>query len=92
MVNNNFTLKFPKLAAHFNTTLIVQAFFLIFTKSILFLHLGLREGNETKGNLCNHLHLIVIIFCYEIGRIMDAINVTYLELTVMFIKMHLARH
>lgn len=23
---------------------------------------------------------------------MDAINVTYLELTVMFIKMHLARH
>lgn len=31
-----------------------------------FLHLGLRVGNETKGNLCNHLHLKVIIFVIKL--------------------------
>lgn len=38
----------------------------LITKCVFFLHLGLRVGNETKGNLCNHLHLKVIIFVMKL--------------------------
>lgn len=38
----------------------------IWLQNVFFSSIGLRVGNETKGNLCNHLHLKVIIFVMKL--------------------------